>query len=73
VRGSEDLARELVGRADVDEVLRADGVDDLVAERADREVGVLRGVARPRPADLVGVERAAVELPLLAAAVEQRH
>src|SRR5215207_10452935 len=35
VRGGEDLAGELVGRADVDQVLRADRGDDLVAERAD--------------------------------------
>ena len=39
VGGSEDLARELVRATNVDEVLAADGVDDLVAECADREVG----------------------------------
>ncbi len=39
VGGSEDLAGELVRATNVDEVLAADGVDDLVAECADREVG----------------------------------
>ena len=48
VRGGEDLAGELVGRAHVDQVLDADRGDDLVAERADRQVGVLRRV-RWRP------------------------
>jgi len=71
VRGGEDLAGELVGRADVDEVLGADGVHDLVAERADGVVGVLGGVAGGGAGGHLVDERAGVELPLLASAVEQ--
>ena len=69
----EQPAGVLVGRADVDQVLRADRGDDLVAERADRRVLLLRGVRRGLALrELVG-QLAAVELPLLAAAVEQLH
>src|SRR4051794_28402214 len=71
VRGSEDLAGELVGGAHVDQVLLVDGRDDLVAERADGVVRVLGGVARLRPCHRVGGQWASVELPLLAATVEQ--
>ena len=70
VRRGEDLAGELVGRADVDEVLLADRVDDLVPERADRQVRVL-GRVGGAGRETSSVERAPVELPLLAAAVEQ--
>src|SRR5579875_1078811 len=60
VRRGEQLARELVRRADVDEVLGTDGVDDLVAERADRAVLVLGLVLRGRTRDGVGRQRTAV-------------
>src|SRR5882757_247864 len=69
----QDLARELVGGADVDEVLVPDGGDDLVTECADVVVRRLRGVRRRRPIGHVRDERAAVQLPLLAATVEQLH
>ncbi|GAB3310300.1 hypothetical protein GCM10027451_20890 [Geodermatophilus aquaeductus] len=69
-RGDE-LAGELVGRAHVDEVLLADRGDDLVAEGADGGVGVLGLVLRGRALDGVRRERTAVELPLLATAVEE--
>lgn len=65
VGGSEDLAGELVRAANVDEVLAADGVDDLVAECADREVGGLGLVLRGFAVDCVLGERASVEFPLL--------
>jgi hypothetical protein len=68
-----DLAAELVGAAHVDEVLLPDRGDDLVAERADRQVGVLRDVRGRGPLGDVLDELAAVELPLLAPAVEQLH
>src|SRR4051794_22744819 len=54
VRGSEDLAGELVGGAHVDEVLDANGGDHLVPESPDRVVGLLGGVAGLRAADRVG-------------------
>ena len=59
------------GRAHVDQVLLADGRLDLVAERADRAVLVLRGVRRRRALVDRLDQLAGVELPLLAAAVEQ--
>src|SRR5882757_1380039 len=71
VRRRQDLARELVGGADVDQILGADGRDDLVAERADGVVGRLRGVRRRCAIGYIRDEGAPVELPLLAAAVEQ--
>ncbi|CDZ90897.1 hypothetical protein RHRU231_770018 [Rhodococcus ruber] len=67
----EDPAGELVGGADVDDVLGADRVDHLVAEGADRVVRLLRLVLGGRAGDLVLGQRASVELPLLAAAVEE--
>src|SRR3954470_9898155 len=73
VRRREQLAGELVGGPDVDQVLLADRVDDLVAERADRDVLVLGLVAGLLARHGVLREVAAVELPLLAAAVEQLH
>ena len=73
VRRREQASGVLVGRADVDEVLHADGAEDLVAERADRGVLLLRGVLRRRTLGDVGRQLAGVELPLLAAAVEQLH
>jgi hypothetical protein len=67
----EQPAGVLVGAADVDEVLRADRLHGLVAEGPDREVLLLRGVRRLGTLrDLVG-QLAAVELPLLAATVEE--
>jgi hypothetical protein len=42
----EQASGVLVGAADVDQVLDADRGDDLVAEGADRRVGLLGGVAR---------------------------
>src|SRR4051812_30529540 len=71
VRGGDELAGELVGRADVDQVLLADRVHDLVAERADGGVLLAGLVLAGRPGDGVGGQRAAVELPLLAAAVDE--
>src|SRR5690349_6914601 len=56
VRGSEDLPGELVGGAHVDQVLLADRGDDLVAERADRVVGLLGGVAGRSEERRVGKE-----------------
>src|SRR4051812_42683540 len=71
VGGREDLARELVGGAHVDEVLAADSGDDLVTERADRVIRLLGGVAGGGPIHRIAGQRTPVELPLLAAAVEQ--
>jgi len=72
VRRGQQAAGELVGGADVDQVVHADRLDGVVAEGADRQVLVLHGdVVRGRAADLVLAQRAPVELPLLAAAVEQ--
>ncbi len=69
----EQLAGELVGRADVDQVLRADRLDHVVAEGADR--GVLRlGLVVGGGAlghVVAGDQLAGVQLPLLAAAVEE--
>ncbi|CNZ29293.1 Uncharacterised protein [Mycobacterium tuberculosis] len=71
VRGGQDLAGELVGRAHVDEVLDVDGRQDLVGECPNRVIRRGGGVGGHRPADRVAGQRASVELPLLAAAVEQ--
>ena len=46
--------------------------DDLVAEGADAQVGLGRGVAGRRPGHGLAAQLAGVELPLLAAAVEQQ-
>ena len=67
----ENLAGELVRRADIDEVLGADGGDHLVAERADAGIGRRRGVTGGWPADEIGGHRPAIEFPFLTAAVEQ--
>ena len=61
----------LVGAAHVDEVLRADRGDGLVAEGADRGVLLGRGVRRRGAGRQRVGQLAGVELPLLAAAVEQ--
>src|SRR5271166_6096551 len=71
VRRREDLAGELVGGAHVDQILDVDGRDDLVPEGSDGVVRRSRGVGGGRPGDRVGRQRAPIELPLLAAAVEQ--
>ena len=69
----EQPAGELVGAADVDQVLDADRLDGLVAERADRVVLLLRGVRRALAGGQLVGQLAGVELPLLASAVEQLH
>ena len=61
----------LVGAAHVDEVLGADRGDDLVAEGADRVVLLGRGVRRLLAGGQLVGQLAGVELPLLAAAVEE--
>src|SRR6185437_15795805 len=66
MRGREQLARELVRRADVDQVDLVDGRDRVVTEGADRAVDVLGLVLRGRAGGDVGDELARVELPLLA-------
>ena len=71
VRRGEQPTGVLVGAADVDEVLDADGLDDLVTEGPDVAVGLLRAVGGGRAArDVIG-QLAGVQLPLLAAAVEE--
>src|SRR5687768_11161108 len=61
----------LVGAADVDQVLDADGLDDLVTKRPNVGVRLLGRVGRGLTArDLIG-QLARVELPLLASAVEE--
>ncbi len=67
----EQLAREFAGRADIDERLAGSGVfEHLVAESADRKVGIL-GMIFGRRIARFGItdERLAVEFPSLAAAV----
>src|SRR6476659_7739447 len=61
---SQEPAGELVRGPHIDQILDADCVDRLVAERTDRGVLIGRGVRGRRPS---------VELPLLATAVEQLH
>jgi hypothetical protein len=73
VRRCEQAAGVLVWRTHVDQVLAADRRDHFVAEGADRRVLVLGRVRRGRPRDRVGDEWTVVQLPLLAAAVEQLH
>src|SRR5882724_6856658 len=73
VRRREQAPGELVRRAHVDQVKLADRRHDLVAERADRRVLLLRRVARDRALRNHGHQLAGLELPLLAAAVEQLH
>src|SRR4051812_30849960 len=71
MRGCEQLAAELVRRTHVDEVELPDCLDDLVAERTDLVVGLLRLVRRRRALRNLLDQLTAVELPLLATAVEQ--
>src|SRR3954452_2088620 len=74
VVGRQLLAPELLGRAHVDESDGADLRDDLVAHRAN--LGTLlteEHVLRTRIARHLGHELTALELPLLAAAVEHLH
>ncbi len=71
VRGSQEAAGVLIGAADVDQVLDADGVDDLVTEGTDARVGFLGDVRRGGTGRDVARELAALELPLLAATVEE--
>lgn len=71
LRGSEDLPGEFVGRPDVDDVLVPDLLDHLVAVRADSRHGLGRHVVGGRSGDLLARQGPAVELPLLASAVEQ--
>ncbi len=73
VGGRRDLAAELVRATDVDQVLDADGRDDLVAERANAGVGGLRDIGGCRARDGISAQRTAIELPLLATAVDQLH
>src|SRR5579875_404991 len=67
----QDLAGKLVGGTDVDQVLDVDRGQNLVAECPDRVVGLLGAVGGGRTVHLLARQRAAVQLPLLAAAVEQ--
>src|SRR3954451_7721096 len=67
----EELAGELVRRTHVDEVELADRLDSLVAERADVVVRLLRRVRRLVAVRHLFDELAAVDLPLLTAAIEQ--
>ena len=71
VRRSQDPAGELVRRTHVHQVLRPDGVDRLLAERPDRQVRLASGVAGLLAGGHLATERSAVQLPFLAAAVEQ--
>jgi rhodanese-related sulfurtransferase len=71
VRGGEQLAGELVGRADVDQVLGPDRGDDLIAERADGEVGLLGLVLGGRALD-GGRKKWELDSRDLVAAVPQR-
>src|SRR3984885_1005484 len=67
----QDLAGELVGGAHVDQVLCADRGQHLVAECADGVVRLLGRVAGGGPVHRLGRKLPPIELPLLAATVEQ--
>src|SRR5205823_10643418 len=71
VGGGEQAAGVLVGRAHGDQVLGADGGHHLVAVCPDRAVLLAGGVAGGRAGHRVLDEGTGVQLPLLAAAVEQ--
>src|SRR6478752_5476878 len=72
----DDLARELVGRADVEDAgirLLFDDIHDIGQPRAQRAVGLGDGEARRLDRCRTGRDRALLQLPFLAATIEQLH